>query len=249
MQNLTNFYHIHHDQSSSSYFLSSLNFYNSLQTGLFSLYPFRAPCDLAPAIFPQPSQSFFFLFTLLQSYWPSYSEEAYFYLRAFELDHLAWSSLTYLLYLLPHLFQMWPYQRGLPCLLFVKCYLPSSCVLPSIFLFCFFSVALNTIYSYLFLSLFFFPIPFPSTKYNFQELRDIAITAVSSAPGTVLALSRHSINVKWVNLNSMIYICYFKKNIMVNINSGVRQTGFKFHFFSLLGVWPWKLMFSFVKWH
>lgn len=146
IQNLSNFYHIHHDQSSPTHFLSSLNFYNSLQTGLFTLYPFRARCDLAPAIFPQPSQSIFlpvhFAPVLLAFL---LFEEAYFYLRAFELVHLALSSLTYLLLLLPHLFQMWPYQRGLPCLLFVKYHLPTSSVLPSIFLICFFSIALNTI--------------------------------------------------------------------------------------------------------
>lgn len=68
-------------------------------------------------------------------------EQAYFSLTSC----LSWSSLSYLLSLFLHLFQMLFYQRGFPWLHLVQYRLPSSSAL-SISLICFiFSIVLNTI--------------------------------------------------------------------------------------------------------
>lgn len=139
MQNLTNSYHpVHCDHSIPRQDLSRLYFYNSLLNGLYSLliqnFVSSGPCSLSTAsqfIFPPvhfaPASLAFSLFF----------EQAYFYLRAFAFALLACSSLTYLHSLLSHLFHVSPYQKGLPCLNFVKCHLPSSSALLSIFLTCF----------------------------------------------------------------------------------------------------------------
>lgn len=124
------------------------NFYSSLLTGLFSLWGVRALCDLAPAIFPPPSESIFPPVHFSLACWFSFFfEQAYIYLRAFALALLVWSSLTYLYSFLPRLFLKLPYQRGLCFLHFVKYHLPSSTALLSIFLpyFMFFFLALNTV--------------------------------------------------------------------------------------------------------
>lgn len=80
-------------------------------------------CEYAPLAFSLLEQAYFFSLT----------------------SCLAWSSLTYLLSLFLHLFQMLPYQRGFPWLYLVQYRLPSSSAL-SISLTCFiFSIVLNTI--------------------------------------------------------------------------------------------------------